>query len=871
MKALGARIRQVLNRWTRRRSPLPLPQVLEYFRSILARNNEILELMAEMGDKLSGEYVFDSQYIRSSCEKLIDLCFHMIHDLNTLGHQKYMDLYDCLERNKATIKEILAGRPALQEIPYTILYEHCNRDWREEVGGKNANLTEVRNVLELPTPDGFAITIRAYHELLDAAGINDLIARLDETGPREGKDLEQALRDVQEKILNLHIPDAIASEIQHRIETVARRTGGGEEIFFAVRSSAPGEDTEHSFAGLHRSFLNVGEGKLVQAYRKVLASTFSPEAWRYRRDKGFRSHERAMAVGCQVMVDAVVSGVLYTLDPVEPRSEMITVAATWGFGPPVVEGSRRVDRFQVSRDPPHPLLQMHVVHKQEALVMKPGGGMQWVEVPEPEQTKACLNSSQLSLLASTGLLLERYFKRPQDVEWAFDTSGRLVILQARPLRVKPFTDTDTCRLADLAADTPVVWSGRGDVVQRGIAAGRVFVVEGDEDLQRVPPGAILVARESSPRLAQVIRQVQGIITDVGSPMGHMATVAREFRVPTVVNTRTATRDLRTGDEITLDANENVIYRGRIQDLCYYELAQGEVFEESYEYRLLQRLLRHITPLNLVDPQSPQFSPQGCRTLHDITRFVHERAVAELANINLAGPHLAGSKPKRLQASIPLDLRVIDAEGGTQADPHERTLQLQDIVSVPMRAFLSGLVGSNLWERTPVGMDFGAFMSSMSRTFDTHRASLQEVGLNLAVVSSNYMNVNLRIGYHFNIIDAYVTDRIDDNYIYFRFLGGVTDSTRRARRARFIAEMLARWGFRVEIHGDLVVGRMKKRARATMEEKLRLVGALVAYTRQLDVQLVSDQEVIRHLDRFTRLLESPSEGPEDSRPKGGSHG
>lgn len=871
MKGFWARICGTLGRWRRREPPLPFPKILERFRSILARNNEILELMAAMGETLSGDYVFDSQYIHSSCQRLIDLTQQLIQDLNILSGQKYVDLYASLERIRRRLEGILAGQPSLDDIPYTLSYEECNRDWTEEVGGKNANLGEVRNVLGLPTPDGFVITTRAYHEFMASAGLSDFLSRqlnLQETEDTHA--LEQILRDVQQRIEASSVPDKLGREIQHRIETLARKYRR-ETLYFAVRSSASGEDTEHSFAGLHRSLLNVPETEVLQAYRQVVASLFTLQAWRYRRDKGFWDHEAAMAVGCQPMVDAVVSGVLYTVDPTHPQSEALTVAATWGLGPPVVEGSRRVDRFRISRDPPHALLQMHVVRKTASLLSKREGGTQWVDVSEADQFKSCLNSQQLSLLASTGLLLERYFKRPQDIEWAFDTSGQLIILQTRPLQIEALSDSEVCHIADITASAPVLWSGRGDVVQRGIAVGQAFVVESEEDLKRVPPGAIVVARESSPRLASVLRHVRGVITDVGSPLGHMATVAREFRVPTVVNTEIATQLLHTGDPLTLDATQNVLYRGRINELCYHELTHEEVFEETYEYRLLRRLLRVITPLHLVDPKGTDFKPAGCRTLHDIARFVHERAVAEVVAMNLAGSHLSGCQTRLLQIPVPLDLRVIDADGGTAADPNARSLQPQDITSIPMRAFLAGVVESNLWERTPVGMDFKSFLASMSRTFDTHRVSLEDVGLNLAVVSSNYMNINLRIGYHFNIIDAYVSDRIDDNYIYFRFLGGVTDSTRRSRRARLIGEVLDRWGFRVEIRGDLVVGRMKKRPRSTIEHNLGMLGALVAYTRQLDVQMVSDEEVVRHVDRFMELFQSLWPRPQTFELQGGSHG
>ncbi|ROR02991.1 PEP/pyruvate-binding domain-containing protein [Desulfosoma caldarium] len=871
MNGLWARICGTFSRWRRREPRVPLARILKCFRSILARNSEILDLMATMGKALSGDYVFDSHFVHSSCQRLIDLTQSLIHDLNILSGQKYVDLYASLEGIRRRLDAILAGQPSIGDIPYTLFYEDCNRDWIDEVGGKNANLGEVRNVLALPTPDGFVITTRAYHEFMASAGLSDFLTQ--QLNPWETQDtqaLEQRLRDLQRRIEASSIPEKLAREIYHRIETLGRKYRR-ETLFFAVRSSASGEDTEHSFAGLHRSLLNVPETEVLQAYRQVVASLFTLQAWRYRRDKGFGEHEAAMAVGCQLMVDAVVSGVLYTVDPTAPpHSDALTVSATWGLGPPVVEGNRKVDRFRVSRDPPHALLQMHVVPKTASLISQRDGGTQWVDVSEVDQSRSCLNSQQLNLLASTGLLLERYFKRPQDIEWAFDTSGQLIILQTRPLQIN-LSDSDICRISDITASAPVLWSGRGDVVQRGIAVGKAFVVQSDEDLKRVPADAIVVARESSPRLAALFRHVRGVITDVGSPLGHMATVAREFRVPTVVNTEIATQLIHTGDPLTLDATQNVLYRGYIKELSYHELTYEEVFEETYEYRLLRRLLRLITPLHLVDPKGTDFTPAGCRTLHDIVRFVHERAVAELVGMNLASFHTSGCQIRLLEIPVPLDLRVIDADGGTVASPDARTLRLQDVTSIPMRAFLAGVVESNLWERTPVAMDFKSFLASMSRTFDTHRVPLEEVGLNLAVVSSNYMNINLRIGYHFNIIDAYVDDRIDDNYIYFRFIGGVTDLTRRSRRARLIGEILDRTGFRVEIRGDLVVGRMKKRPRSTMEHNLGMLGALVAYTRQLDVQMISDEEVVRHVERFMELFRSLWPRPQAAEPQGGSHG
>jgi len=114
---------------------------------------------------------------------------------------------------------------------------------------------------------------------------------------------------------------------------------------------------------------------------------------------------------------------------------------------------------------------------------------------------------------------------------------------------------------------------------------------------------------------------------------------------------------------------------------------------------------------------------------------------------------------------------------------------------------------------------------------------------------------LRLGYHFNMIDAYISENIHDNYAYFRFLGGVTDQTRRSRRVKFIAEVLGKRDFRVDLRGDLLVGRIKKLAPEAMKKKIHIIGQLVAFTRQLDVQMDNDQQIGRFVEEFDRLTQT----------------
>ena len=131
-------------------------------------------------------------------------------------------------------------------------------------------------------------------------------------------------------------------------------------------------------------------------------------------------------------------------------------------------------------------------------------------------------------------------------------------------------------------------------------------------------------------MSKIVPLASAVVTDIGAVTGHMATICREFRVPTIVDTQTATRTLRPGMEVTVDAEENVVYQGIVRELLTAQLIDLRPYEETYEYKLLRRLLKKVSTLHLTDPQSAEFDPAHCQTYHDIIRFAHEMAVRKIA-------------------------------------------------------------------------------------------------------------------------------------------------------------------------------------------------------------------------------------------------
>ena len=559
-----------------------------------------------------------------------------------------------------------------------------------------------------------------------------------------------------------------------------------------------------------------------------------------------------MAVGVMRMVDAYVSGGLYTYAPLQESDQHMVVSAAWGLGKPIVDGTADTDTYFLKRDPPHELISSEICPKYTRMVLGPEGGTRTEDVPADQRDVPCLTPGQITQLAETAMNLERFFKRPLDVEWAFTRQGELVVLQARPLSIRPrYCELDQ-DVSEATKDAPVIFAEQGIPAMGGVASGPVHLVDEGGNLADFPYGAILVTHHSSPRFARIMPKCRGIITDVGSATGHMATIARELRVPTLVGAGNATRLLREGQEITLDAEHNVVYDGVVEALCRYELAKEDVFEESWEYRTLKRVLRHVSPLTLLDPDDESFSPEKCKTFHDIARYVHQKAVEKLINLSETHQEIKASAPRKLNTKLPLGLTVINLEGGLNPAATEEIAE-EDVLCTPLRALLMGMNATDMWETRAVTVDMGSFMSSVTRTMSADQSHPSRLGRNLAVVSKEYLNLHLRLGYHFTVVDTYLGGSVNDNAIYFRFMGGVTDFTRRSRRASLVSAILEHFDFVTEIKGDMVTGRVKKHPTRSMLDKMFMLGGLIGYTRQLDTQLDSDQAVQRHLEAFLQRI------------------
>jgi pyruvate,water dikinase len=838
----------------RRRTPADaFGALFNHFRRVVTINNQILEQIADLERVLGGEYVYDRTFLQNAATEIVEKGRHVIYHLNAMSDDRYDLLYERFSTTADHLADILAGGPGPYGPQLVLDWEILHRDLRLLAGGKGASLGEAVNSLKLPSPVGFVVSTTGYRRFMEA---NDLFRSINQVFNQSADPAVRAAR-IGELFARAKLPNDLAAAISHALKKV--RSGPQRPERFAVRSSGVDEDGERSFAGQFQSFLDVPAGEVASACLRVMASRFSERICRYL-DSGTPAEAAPMAVVVQPMVTAQASGVLYTRDPNNPAAEAMVLSAVPGSGEDLVAGRDSGDRFVFERNHPFGLRASNIGLRSPEAAAKAPDPM--AKLPSGlRRGSGVVGLAILRQLAEYGILLEKRFESPQDIEWCLDSEGSIWILQSRPLRLPVRKGLRTpAQLAAELAKLPVLMANRGHICQLGLAGGRVVLVSEDTSSETFPVGGVAVSHYASPRLAEIVRRAAAIITDIGSPTSHLATIAREYRTPALFGAERATTLLADGVPVMVDVEARTVYEGRVELPPDLPHAAGLApLADNREESLLRSLLRLISPLNLTNPASAAFRMENCQTIHDFLRFCHERAVAELVGFHTSGKLVSGGGAPLLDTALPIKLRIIDIGRGLAASGKKR-VTVEQVTSTPLRFLLQGLLDARFWDQEPAHFGIRDFLAGLTRPLSMLTNAPPYSGENLAIIADNYCNLSLRLGYHFNIIDCYLSDESDDNHVYFRFVGGFAEAGKRERRAVMISQVLAGLHFKVELKGDLVLGKVKMLERTHLESILVHLGELVAFTRQLDVRMVDDAAIEHFFSEFLgRIGKVPVEG------------
>ena len=298
------------------------------------------------------------------------------------------------------------------------------------IGGKGGSLARLSG-MGFPVPPGFAVAADAYEAFAqthDLATLTAPLADLEARTPMAG--IRAALAPVAAKLAGTTLSEETRRAIAEAIAELETRAGPGAS--FAVRSSSLNEDSAgSSFAGLYESYLNLrGEGAILAAVLDCYRCLWQERAVHYRTFRGVDHAGEAMAVVVMQVVRARSSGVAFTKNPMTGATDEVLINASWGLGEAVVSGYVTPDSFTVG---PGGGVRERTISEKHEQVRLAEGGTERAPVPPELVAEPSLTDAEVREVVDTAHAVQREYGQPVDIEFAYDDSGTMFLLQARPI------------------------------------------------------------------------------------------------------------------------------------------------------------------------------------------------------------------------------------------------------------------------------------------------------------------------------------------------------------------------------------------------------------------------------------------------------
>jgi len=435
-------------------------------------------------------------------------------------------------------------------------FQEVDKDDVSLVGGKGANLGEMAKA-GFPVPRGFIVTSKAYFDFLEE---NKLKSKVFQELKKINADDPQTINEASEKVKKLILSGQISSTLAKEIIFNYLKLGSLiTQALVAIRSSATAEDLPTaSFAGQQVTFLNIrGEANVLKKIQECWASLFEARAIFYREEKGFDHLKVGLAVPVQEMVPAEISGVMFTINPVTHQKSQLIIEAVWGLGEFIVQGEVTPDTYLIDKNSLDILSKK--VEKQEIQLIKVGSLTKKAKVPRRRQLKRKLTDPQIVELAKLGKKIHKHYFYPQDIEWVF-YKKKFYIVQSRPVTTLKEADGEKEDQSKIK-EKPIL---KGQAAPPGLASGPVQKISSAKEINKIQKGDVLVAPMTSPDFVPAMKKVVAIITDKGGQTSHAAIVSRELGLPCIVGAKTATKDLKNNQMVTVNGSLGEIYAGSLK-------------------------------------------------------------------------------------------------------------------------------------------------------------------------------------------------------------------------------------------------------------------------------------------------------------------
>lgn len=437
------------------------------------------------------------------------------------------------------------------------------------IGGKAANLSKLSDVKGIVIPKWFVLSTDVFKHFLQENEVLPLIDQLNELCLKQedrSDDIQLLAKQIQEKIENGFLSSASFFSLSNALNRLTKELNT-ENFCFAVRSSGAMEDDKlSSCAGLYETVLNCqGIEEAARAIKKVWASAFAVQVVQERIRLGVSQVDCNMGVIIQEQIDSYVSGVASSV-VLGNNYPGIEISANYGLGESVVGGEVSVDHWIMH--PTHEyILEQTLGEKEFSIISNVGGGVKKQISSQEKRNAFVITPEQVKELAAQITEIRKHYECDVDVEFAFNASGKLLILQARPL---VSVEMEKIQVVDLeeAKHHKILSTGLYSIP--GVFTGQLVYVDSLADLVsgkiHLNKNDIVCAHVTTNVWSQYLANIGGLITKEGSSSSHSILLAREKRIPCVIGIREEFANLikNNGQVVTIDGFNKVIYEGRVQ-------------------------------------------------------------------------------------------------------------------------------------------------------------------------------------------------------------------------------------------------------------------------------------------------------------------
>ena len=324
------------------------------------------------------------------------------------------------------------GEPPIDSTAVTdaIVWLNDSEAADRRIGGKGGSLARLSR-LGFPVPPGFVVAAEAYDDFAAAHDLPSLTAPLSGLEARTPMaSIRAALEPVAARLGAASLDGDTHGAIADAVAELEARTGAGAS--FAVRSSSLNEDSAgSSFAGLYESYLNLrGEDAILAALLDCYRCLWQERAVQYRTFRGIDHAGEAMAVVVMQVVRARSSGVAFTKNPMTGATDEVLINASWGLGEAVVSGYVTPDSFIVG---PGGEVRERAISEKHEQVRLMEGGTERAPVPPDLVSRPSISDAEVEEVVDTAHAVQGEYGRPVDIEFAYDDSGTMFLLQARPI------------------------------------------------------------------------------------------------------------------------------------------------------------------------------------------------------------------------------------------------------------------------------------------------------------------------------------------------------------------------------------------------------------------------------------------------------